>query len=207
VRSSPWSAIASGVSTYYARDNAGTLIGERIGGSSYYYLFDGLGSVVAVTGSAGTALDTYTYDPYGQVTPGGSNSVANPWQYTGGYRDAATGLVKLGQRFDDPTLGRWTQRDPVPQGNRYIYAGDNSVNFTDPSGLFTIPNIIKQTLSYGVGTGLAVGTFEGAAALVATKSPAAAGLAFGTGFAEGFVLGSVGYLGYRGTLAVLNRIG
>ena len=163
--------------------------------------------MVAVTDGSGSVVDTYSYDPYGKVTPGGSNSVANPWQYTGGYLDSQTGLVKLGQRFYDPTLGRWTQQDPVPSGNLYVYAGDNPVNFTDPSGLFKIPNIIKQTLSYGVGTGLAVGTFEAAGALVATKNPAAAGLAFGTGFAEGFVVGSVGYLGYRGTLAVLNRIG
>lgn len=53
--------------------------------------------------------------------------MTNPWQYTGGYYDSQTGLVKLGQRFNDPSLGRWTQEDPVPGGNtvclrrRYLY--------------------------------------------------------------------------------------
>jgi YD repeat-containing protein len=72
-------------------------VGKRIGSGSYYYLFDGLGSVVAVTDNTGGAANTYSYDPYGKVTATGS--VANPWQYTGGYLDSQTGLVKLGQRF------------------------------------------------------------------------------------------------------------
>jgi len=87
--------------------------------------------VVAVTGRAGTALDTYTYDPYGNVTPGGSNSVANPWQYTGGYLDSETGLVKLGQRYYDPGTGRWTQQDPL--GGGYVYVSDDPNDLTDSS--------------------------------------------------------------------------
>ncbi len=76
-----------GVAADYTRDNRGMLIGERIGANSYDYLFDGLGSVVALVNESGTALDTHIYDPYGTVTPGGTNSVANPWQYAGGYRE------------------------------------------------------------------------------------------------------------------------
>lgn len=70
--------VGSGTSTYYTRDNGGRLVGERTGTSNYYYLFDGLGSVVALTDNTGAAVDTYAYDPYGQVTPGATNSVANP---------------------------------------------------------------------------------------------------------------------------------
>ncbi len=51
----------------------------------------------------------------------------------GGYYDGATKLVKLGQRYYDPSLGRFMQRDP--RGGGYGYASDNPVNFTDPSGL------------------------------------------------------------------------
>jgi len=145
------SETTNGTTTYYTRDNGGRLIGERIGSNSYYYLFDGLGSVVAVTDGTGAAADTYTYDPYGQVTPGGSNSVPNPWQYTGGYLDSETGLVKLGQRYYDPTLGRFTQQDPVPSGNLYVYVGDNPVNFTDPTGLFNPGEVAKGLFDTAVG--------------------------------------------------------
>lgn len=126
-----------GTTTYYTRTPGGRLVDERIvnGGTTtpYYYLFDGLGSVVALVDTSATVQDTYSYDPYGNVTPGGGNSVANPWQYTGGYYDSATKLVKLGQRYYDPSLGRFTQLDP--KGGGYAYASDNPVNFTDPSGL------------------------------------------------------------------------
>ncbi len=114
------------------------------------YLFDGLGSVVALTDGSGTVVNTYRYDPYGNVTPGASNSVANSWQYTGGYLDSQTGLVKLGQRFYDPKLGqrfydpsigRWTQLDPL--GGGYVYAGDTRVNFVDPSGLNFIDDLYQ----------------------------------------------------------------
>ncbi len=131
------SQTSGGNPTYFIRDNRGTLATERITSgsttSSYYYLFDGLGSVVALTDSSGTVVNTYSYDPYGNVTPGASNSMANPWQYTGGYLDSETGLVKLGQRYYDPSIGRWTQLDPL--GDGYVYVSDNPINFTDPSGL------------------------------------------------------------------------
>lgn len=108
--------------TYYVRDNSGRLIGARIpngsgGYNAYYYLFDGLGSVIALTDGTGAVHNTYSYDPYGQVTAGGSSPVANPWQYTGGYRDATTGLVKLGQHFYDPELPSSRQ---VYTGQRFI---------------------------------------------------------------------------------------
>ncbi len=43
-------------------------------------------------------------------------------------------MYKLGIRYYDPTLGRFTQPDPTGQDPHYTYAGDNPVNFTDPSG-------------------------------------------------------------------------
>ena len=50
--------------TYFTRDNNGGLIGERTpGGAHYYYLFDGLGSVVGVTDSSGSLANTYAYEP------------------------------------------------------------------------------------------------------------------------------------------------
>ena len=47
----------------------------------------------------------------------------------------------MGARYYDPSLGRFTQQDPVfnpldpKQWNRYVYTGDDPVNFDDPTGL------------------------------------------------------------------------
>ncbi len=122
----------------------GTIAALRRGGASYY-LFDGLGSVVAMTDSTGAVKNRYTYDPYGNLTTTSeSPGLEQRYRYTGQYQDPDTGLYKLGLRYGDPTLDRFTQQDPHgdnpttrtdnPYGNRYIYAGCNPTNATDPSG-------------------------------------------------------------------------
>ncbi len=112
-------------------------MGLRTGAARSYYLFDGLGSVVAVTDASGNVTNSYTYDPYGLTTKTtSSGAVANPWRYTGQYQDSATGLYKMGARYYQPELGRWSQQDPSGQ-EANAYAGGKTVNFVDPSGLAT----------------------------------------------------------------------
>jgi RHS repeat-associated protein len=47
----------------------------------------------------------------------------------------------MGQRYYDSSIGRWTQQDPLVslvdpmQWNRYVYVGDDPVNYVDPSGM------------------------------------------------------------------------
>jgi RHS repeat-associated protein len=96
--------------------------------------------VVGLTDSNGTLVSTYQYDPYGNLLSS-TGSVANPWRFAGGYFDSSTGLYKYGTRYYNPGFGRWSQQDPLrghlddPTSlNRYLYAGDDPVNFTDPSG-------------------------------------------------------------------------
>jgi YD repeat-containing protein len=85
--------------TYYTRCSCakGTLVDERTPTGAYYYLFDGLGSIVGLTDSNGTLVSTYQYDPYGNLTSS-TGSVANPWRFAGGYLDSSTGLYKFGTR-------------------------------------------------------------------------------------------------------------
>ncbi len=126
----------AGSTTATTRDPNGALIGLRSGASRSYYLLDGLGSVVALTDGSGAVTHSYSYDPYGVTTETTSSAVANPWRYTGQYFDAATDLYKVGARYYQPDLGRWTQQDPSGQdSNAYLYVGANPINFVDPSGL------------------------------------------------------------------------
>ncbi len=132
--------------TYYTRCSCakGTLVDERTPSGAYYYLFDGLGSIVGLTDSNGTLVSTYQYDPYGNLTSS-TGSVANPWRFAAGYFDSSTGLYKYGTRYYNPGFGRWSQQDPVRGSladptslNRYLYAGDDPVNVMDPSGAFQL---------------------------------------------------------------------
>jgi RHS repeat-associated protein len=128
-------------STYYTRDNHGTLISEKLPtGSTYYYTFDRLGSVAALVNSSGSVSNSYTYGPYGTTSVNGT--IANPWRYAGAYQDAS-GFYKMGLRYYRPELARWTQADPAQQtcdstdGNVFGYTDEDPVNGTDPSGAIT----------------------------------------------------------------------
>jgi len=111
----------------------GELVSERVPGrGTYYYLFDGLGSVVGVTDSSGNLVNTYSYDPYGNTTSV-SEQVPNSFRYIGALWDASTGLYKMGERYYDPSIGRFTQLDPL--GDGYGYASADPINFIDPTGL------------------------------------------------------------------------
>ena len=82
---------------------------------------------------------TYTYDPWGNITTStGALATTNPWHYAGSYTDTATGYLKLGARYYNPTTGRFTQPDPSGhEANTYNYASCNPVNSTDPTGLLS----------------------------------------------------------------------
>ncbi len=74
--------------------------------------------------------------------------MSNPWQYASGYYDANTGLYKFGTRYYDPQTGRWTQKDPEPSGNPYVYAGNEPNMRVDPSGRGCFDTIVTNTAEF-----------------------------------------------------------
>jgi len=101
----------------------------------YYYHYDGLGSVIALTDSSGSLVEAYRYDVYGRAD--GVSSVGNPYFFTGRQYDAETGLYYYRARYYSPVLGRFLQTDPVgyiDSMGLYMYCGNNPVNCSDPLG-------------------------------------------------------------------------
>ena len=139
----------AGTFSYYVRDPAGNLISVRTPSGTFYYVTDEGGSVSKIVDSGGTVVAAYEYDSWGQTTAmsGGAIAINNPWRYRSGYQDG-TGLYQFGARFYDPTLGRWTQQDPMynpldpTQSNRYAYVADDPVNSTDLNGLGFLSGLV-----------------------------------------------------------------
>ena len=71
--------------------------------------------------------------------------------------DSETGLYHQGLRYYDPSLGRWTQKNPLNlfqdprQVNRYVYAGADPINLVDPSGTFALLSFVKHLPSIDLG--------------------------------------------------------
>ncbi len=110
------------------------------------YHKDGLGSVVAVTDEDGDVLETYNYEPYGEVTiynPAGlelnESAIGNEVLFTGQRLDPETGNYYYKARYYLSKLGRFLTRDPIGYKdgmNLYSYVGGNPIINTDPSGLY-----------------------------------------------------------------------
>ena len=98
-------------------------------------LKDPLGSVVGLTGSSKTITDRYQYEPYGASTHTSGTSLNN-YQFAGQANDF-NNLYFMRNRYYLPAIGRFISRDPSGLGggtNMYAYAGDDPVNFSDPTG-------------------------------------------------------------------------
>ena len=75
--------------------------------------YDGTGNPVALLETWNDVSASTAYDPYGLATVSSSSVpdvvAHNPYTFKGGIQDAATGLVKFGQRWFNATTGAWTQ--------------------------------------------------------------------------------------------------
>ena len=103
----------------------------------YYYHYDALGSVVALSDSSGDTVQTYQYSIYGQVAVEDINH-PNPYMFAGRRFDIEIGLYYNRARYYNPYTGRFLQADPIGYGdgmNLYAYCGNNPVGLSDPSGM------------------------------------------------------------------------
>jgi RHS repeat-associated protein len=122
---------------------------ETAGSATYYYHFDGLGSVVALTNSSGSAVQLYEYSVYGQVAASDPNH-PNRFLFTGREFDKDTGLYYYRARYYNPEIGRFLQTDPIGCAagiNWYAHCGNNPLMFIDPFGLCRTSNYCEMNYS------------------------------------------------------------
>jgi RHS repeat-associated protein len=134
----------------------------------YYYHFDGLGSVVALSDVNSVLVERYTYDVFGRPairdangTEIAASAFANPYLFTGRAYDAETGLYYYRARYYDYATGRFLQADPTGYTdglNLYAYVGNNPGGFVDPAGLCKEQSPLERAM-LGL-CGLGVATFR-----------------------------------------------
>jgi RHS repeat-associated protein len=110
---------------------------------TYRIISDHLGSPrVVVDTATGIAIETITYDEFGNETdsipsqPAGYQRI--PFGFARGLYDPDTQLVRFGARDYDASVGRWTAKDPIRFAggmNLYRYGHNDPVNRIDPVGL------------------------------------------------------------------------
>ncbi|MBI5021965.1 MAG: RHS repeat protein [Ignavibacteriales bacterium] len=115
-------------------------------GTTYYYVKNTLGSVVAMMNSVGAAVERYEYDAWGQTTiwdgnysvQRDSSHIGNRFMFTSREYDAEIGMYNYRAREYDPELGRFLQRDPIVSDENvglYSYVNNNPISGFDPLGL------------------------------------------------------------------------
>jgi RHS repeat-associated protein len=106
----------------------------------YFYIHDRLGSVRLVVNDVGDVNNSYTYNPYGEdLATEVSETVYNPFKFTGQWFDDEIGQYYLRARMYDPALMRFTGRDPVKGKsqqpltfNPYLYCQNDPIDNIDP---------------------------------------------------------------------------
>ena len=101
-----------------------------------------------MTDASGTPQATITYDGYGNVLSDSNSSFTDRYLYTGRELDSVTGLQYNRAQYYDPTVGRWTQEDPLGfaagDENLYRYTSNSPVDFRDPNGMDKIDELRTQ---------------------------------------------------------------
>ncbi|MCG3136725.1 MAG: hypothetical protein HJJLKODD_00561 [Phycisphaerae bacterium] len=120
-------------------------------GNPWYILQDGNFNVTGLASAAGNIVHQYTYSPYGQIVAQEqlASHAANRVLHQGLFWDSAVGLYYNRNRWYDPELGRFIQKDPNETALPIITALASNAQ-----SLFVMLGIFDLESHYGSGMNL-----------------------------------------------------
>jgi len=136
----------------FSYDASGTPITVQYNGTTYYYVTNIQGDVIAILDSTGAAVVEYSYDAWGNPIVGTENSATsphiltnlNPLRYRSYVFDPEYGLYHLQSRYYNPETSRFLNADALTstgQGllgnNMFAYCKNNPIMCIDPDGYCT----------------------------------------------------------------------
>ena len=152
---------------WYYYDASGTPVSFELNGTSYYYVKNLQGDIIAIVNDSGAKVVEYKYDSWGKLisTTGSLAStvgVKNPYRYRGYRYDTETGLYYLQSRYYDPEIGRFINADAVEiledtqdsvlKYNLFTYCLNSPISNSDPSGYVVTPaNVIGAAIGAVIG--------------------------------------------------------
>jgi len=190
-------------------DGLSAIYVEEDGNSNFYYAYtDHLGSLTVLTDKDGNLKELQAFDPWGNrrnpsdwtslITTPVSNITGRG--YTMHEHLDGFALINMNGRVYDPQIARFLSPDPQLQApgywlnyNRYGYALNNPLIYTDPSGEFfwIIPNIgWSKSGGLSIGLSFVVGLPGGLSAQ--------AGIGYSFGASDAY--------GYLGATAAMNTV-
>jgi RHS repeat-associated protein len=153
---------AIGVKTFAL--GSGQSVARHNGGAPQWVHSDHLGSLSLVTSADGyLEAEPMRYAPFGKHRDGNPRQLPTERTFTGQGLDMSTDLMYYSDgtsygRYYDPALGRFIQADPITPGrgsqaqNRYAYAYNSPLKYTDPDGHCPV----CVTIGVGVATDVAI---------------------------------------------------
>jgi RHS repeat-associated protein len=123
--------------------------------STHFYSYDGNGNVRALfSANDGTLTAQYDYDAFGNILRAtGPAALANPFRFSTKRTDDLTSLVLYEYRAYVPWLGRWSNRDPIAEGDGvsiYALLRNAPLAKVDFLGLQEVPTLISPGSNPGL---------------------------------------------------------
>ena len=150
-------------------DNTESVCGITYNGTSYYFLKNLQGDVIAITDATGSVVARYTYDAWGVCTIESDTTDCkiaeiNPYRYRSYYLDQEIGMYYLQSRYYNPNIGKFINSDDatvleiekaVLNHSLFTYCKNEPINNFDPYGYW----VLTIGVSWGIAAILGVNFF------------------------------------------------
>lgn len=182
-------AIGTATTNYSRTSDGKSVAAQSAATGNIYYVTDALGSAVGIFTSTGSWAGGYSYSPFGETrsVASGTPQTTN-LRYISGYWESGS-LYKLGARYYDSSLGRFTQMDPSGQEEHpWVYAKNNPISMSDFTGLDATSDGAAELGGEVAGTGVQV---LGIGLMAAIGGPVGLGVGIGFGIIGGTIGGGL----------------